>query len=286
MYIPSQFIPENDISIKPKKVYIMIKDLLNREIDFYDNNKDFVILLNSVKKNMLNEFSKRYIWQTELASDKTCEHLFGEKSRKHGEMCGRRIDIKAEKENTQYRCSMHIDNKYKPKSRIIDPKDLCKGIKKNGDSCSMKGIHKGYCIYHNGQNKIKKLQKKVNKIEQDNIIRDIKEITKKSVNIKSFDIVEELKIKPFINELEIKNNEYTDVDKLKKDEIDKINNKLINLNININNFKYKLEIINEIFNIKPNCRNKYCNNINTIRIIKSLYCKNHAEIALNNQNYL
>lgn len=58
----------------------------------------------------------------------------------------------------------------------------------------------------------------------------------------------------------------------------------VDLNTNINNFKYKLKLIKEILNITPNCSIKNCNNINNINIIKGLYCKSHAMDAFNKYN--
>lgn len=79
-------------------------------------------------------------------------------------------------------------------------------------------------------------------------------------------------------------------------EIKEIYNKTIDLNINIENFKYKMDIINEILKINPTCSIKGCNKINNIKIINLLYCKNHAmdelnayknnKYKINNWNYL
>lgn len=81
---------------------------------------------------------------------------------------------------------------------------------------------------------------------------------------------EELKVKPF-KEKSLENK--------KNNNINKINTGLIDLNINIDNFKYK-----EILNISPKCNSKDCTNINDISIIKYLYCKKHATIVNNNSN--
>ena len=40
MYTPTTLIPENDISISPKKIYNIIKELLEKEIEFYSNNNN------------------------------------------------------------------------------------------------------------------------------------------------------------------------------------------------------------------------------------------------------
>jgi hypothetical protein len=61
-------------------------------------------------------------------------------------------------------------------------------------------------------------------------------------------------------------------------------NKLNQLNIDINNFRYKLEIINEILKINPKCNIKDCTNINNLNIIKGLYCQTHANDAINTYN--
>lgn len=75
---------------------------------------------------------------------------------------------------------------------------------------------------------------------------------------------------------------------INKESIKNLYKNSVDLNTNINNFKYKLKLIKEILIIIPNCSIKNCNNINNINIIKGLYCKSHAidEFNFNNLNYL
>lgn len=98
-----------------------------------------------------------------------------------------------------------------------------------------------------------------------------------------------------INNLEIKKN----VEKLKKikdshikksicnsnihDLIKETYNEIDILNININNFKYKLDIINEILNIDVKCDLKGCNNIKHIYLMKSFFCKDHNTSTIHKQ---
>lgn len=88
-----------------------------------------------------------------------------------------------------------------------------------------------------------------------------------------------------LNKLDIKKNIEKDkeicINKESFKFLNKTNTELINLNANINNFKYKLEIIKEILNINPSCSSKGCTYINNIKIIKGLYCESHAIDALN-----
>lgn len=68
------------------------------------------------------------------------------------------------------------------------------------------------------------------------------------------------------------------------EQIKKIYKDNIELNINIENFKYKLKIIKEILKINPKCCFKNCNKINNINIMKGLYCQTHATDINNNYN--
>lgn len=259
MYIPTDIIPENDISISPKRLYNIIKKLLDNEMDYYDDNEKFTKLLKSVKKNMLDRLKKRYTWQTIVLSEKVCEHIYGENSNKFGQICGARIDIHVNSDNKKYRCSMHIDNKHIPKARNIDINKKCKSLKKNGDPCKMEGKYKGYCIYHYDKNKIEKLQKEVLILNTEKICNISNEITRNSINIDSlYNIIEKLKSN---NNLEVINSNKFIIDPLK-------NKESIDLNINTN-------IMKKVLNTEYYDHN-YFNNI------KQIYCSGHEDIIFNN----
>lgn len=253
MYIPSHTIPKNDLLIKPNKIYEIIKVLLDYEIEFYSHNEKFINLLNTVKKNILDKFRRRYTWQTEVLSEQVCEHLHGEKSKKYGQICGRRIDIKFDGKN--YKCAKHIGIKYKPKARNIPDNMKCKSLKKNGHPCSMYGKIKygGNCVYHFKEEKPKILQDKVIILEKENNLLNSKENCKNSL----YNIIEKLNENTdFIEKNEIiKNISFED-----KPLIKDLKSQSAELNSNINNFKVKLKIIREVLNTKY-CTNNNYNNI-------------------------
>lgn len=270
MYIPSYTIPKNDLLIKPNKIYEIIKVLLDYEIEFYSHNEKFVNLLNTVKKNMLDKFKRRYTWQTEVLSEQVCEHLYGEKSKKYGQICGRRIDINFDGKN--YKCAKHIGIKHKPKARNIPENIKCKSLKKNGHPCSMYGKIKygGNCVYHFKEEKTEILQDKVIILENENNLlnteencKNSKELVRTSININSlYNIIEKLNENTdFIEKKEIIKNISSEDKPLIKD----LKSQSTELNSNINNFKIKLKIMREVLNTKY-CSNNNYNNIYLILI--------------------
>lgn len=241
MYIPTDLVPENDITIMPKKIYNIIKELLDIEISFYDNNKQFYNLLKYVKKNILNNISKRTFWQKNVLSRKSCEHVFGENSKRFKQICGARIDIKCE--DNKYLCSQHVGIKHIPK-QIVSEEKQCHGTTKYKRRCKKKGINNGYCKYHVKDRKIDELQKKNKDL--------ITENTKKSVKIESsYNIIDKFKNKKILKKV-YKNKKQTNFELL---DFEKRKNNF-NINILIKNKKtpkyrfYK----NYINNLKNNIK--------------------------------
>lgn len=275
MYIPSYTIPKNDLLIKPNKIYEIIKVLLDYEIEFYSHNEKFINLLNTVKKNILDKFRRRYTWQTEVLSEQVCEHLHGEKSKKCGQICGRRIDIKFD--GKSYKCAKHIGIKYKPKARNIPDNMKCKSLKKNGHPCSMYGKIKygGNCVYHFKEEKTEISQDKVIILENENNLLNTKENCKNYL----YNIIEKLNENTdFIEKKEIiKNISFED-----KPLIKDLKSQSTELNSNINNFKVKLKIMKEVLNTKY-CTNNNYNNIYLI-FISYLSIEKLYEIYVYNKN--
>lgn len=251
MYIPTDLVPENDITIIPKKIYNIIKELLDIEISFYDNNKQFYNLLKYVKKNILNNISKRTFWQKNVLSRKSCEHVFGENSKRFKQICGARIDIKCE--DNKYLCSQHVGIKHIPK-QIVSEKNQCHGTTKYKRRCKKNGINNGYCKYHVKDRNFDELQK-----ENKNLITE--KNTKNSVKIESsYNIIDKFKNNKKILKKVYKNKKkQTNVELL---DFEKRKNNRFNINILIKNKKtpkyrfYK----NYINNLKNNI-NKYIKSI-------------------------
>lgn len=84
MFIPDEMIPKNDILVKPINIYNFLEKLFNKEIDNYSYKEDYKDLLKVIKNNILDNFKKRYFWQVNVLSEKTCEHVYGEHSKKYG----------------------------------------------------------------------------------------------------------------------------------------------------------------------------------------------------------
>lgn len=314
MYTPSTIIPENDISITPSKIYNIIEKLLDYEIDYYNDNNKAVKLLKLVKKSMLTKFKERYTWKTEVLSQKVCDHMYGEHSKRFKQICGSRIDIKPE--GKSFKCAKHIGKNYKPKDRNVDEKARCIGIKKNGNPCKMEGKHNRYCIYHYNQYKIDKLENDIKDLEIEKIHENVRNIVKSSFNTSSlYNIIENVKNSNIIKEknkqsielLEIAphnlNNSNTSNKFAKIKEIIKNNEILENFNKLdiVNNFKNRLDNLNkkiseniEIIdkldkNYKNSCIIEYkqceqenCTNCKKYNIVYNSYCSEHILNRKNN----
>lgn len=307
MYTPNTFVPENDITIKPKNIIKIINNLLDYEIDYYSNNDNYIRLLKIVKKSMINRFKEKYTWKTDVLSHNVCDHIYGEHSKKFKQICGSRIDIKPE--GKSFKCAKHIGKSYKPKDRNIDEKSRCIGIKKNGNPCKMEGKHNRYCIYHYNQYKIDKLEKDIKDLEIEKIHENVRNIVKSSFNTSSlYNIIENIKNinisedknKQSIELLEFAphklNNSNTSNKFAKIKKIIKNNEILENFNKTdiVNNLKIKLDKLNnkidkniEIIdkldkNYKNNCIIEYkqceqenCTNCKNYYIVYNSYCSEH-----------
>lgn len=272
MFIPVDLIPYNDISITPKKVKIIIEQLLDIEINRYDHIKDFYNLLKSIKKNILEIISKTSTWNKELLSLKHCMHIFGENSKKFGNVCGSRIDIKCIE--NKYLCSQHIGKTHNPKPMF--PKERqCNGITKYKQKCKKEGVNNGYCKFHTKDIYIEKL-------ENENKILNNEKIIKNSINVDSlYNIIEKIKdnLEFTENGKNIEKNVNSEYFKesINKTNIEiyrdifKNNLKISNLNHNIKYFKEKLEIIKKIEFYKH--KNKFINN----RYIENVLMKQHQQ---------
>lgn len=201
MFIPKSIIPDNDITIIPKNLYKIIIELIDSEIEDDSFEKINEKILNKIRKILIKRFKSTYFWNTLVLSEKVCEHVYGEYSKKFGNICGARIDIKYDGKN--YKCSQHIGIKHTPKNRVPEEK-RCKGITKYNNPCKKEGNIEGYCKYH-----IKDI-----KIENENKLLNIKKncnisgkIIKRSIYLDSlYNIIEKLKKKSeFIEKQEIVN---------------------------------------------------------------------------------
>lgn len=259
MYIPTDLVPENDITIIPKKIYEIIKELLDIEISFYDNNKQFYNLLKYVKKNILNNISKRTFWQKNVLSRRSCEHVFGENSKRFKQICGARIDIKCE--DNKYLCSQHVGIKHIPK-QIVSEEKQCHGTTKYKRRCKKKGINNGYCKFHVKDKKIDELQKKnINLIAEKN--------TKNYEKIESsYNIINKFKNNKKILKKVYKNKKkQTNAELL---EFSKIKNNNFNINILIKNKKIQK------YKFYKNYINNLKNNINSILFYKTIQNRNES----------
>lgn len=315
MYIPTSLIPENDISITPKNIYNIIKELLDIEISFYDHNELFVNLLKSVKKNLLKKLENTNTWVRDVLSKKTCDHVFGENSKRFKDICGSRIDIKYNGNN--FRCSKHIDINYEPKKHIIPENERCKGITIRKNQCNKKGLKKynGNCKYHYQEIQIEELQEENKILNTEKNCKIYKNIVKQSVNIESlYNIINKLRNNEkifenkrideknnfeklnIIDNLDIKENgsnlkevTYGTIDKDEQiynnmdiyELIFKTNIEINQLDNNINNFEEKIKLINKIINIKC-CNYNGCKKNKYINIIEKKYCKDHENHLFNN----
>lgn len=260
MYIPTELIPENDISITPKKLYNIVNQLLDKEIDYYNHIEIYVLLLNSVKKNILKRLKNTNLWKRDVLSEKVCEHVYGEYSKKFGQICGSRIDIKCK--NNKFLCSQHIGIIHVPKRRSIPDDKKCKGITKYKIPCKKEGVNNGYCKHHVKDIIIENFEKENKILNNDKNCKIPKDITKQNINMDSlYNIIEKLKKKSKL--IENKENSGNNINHklctqfIKDEEINELNN-------NIQNFKEKLkikpaEIKNNNLNIEYN--KKYILNI-------------------------
>lgn len=172
-------LPKNELTIAPLKLYDLIIDIIDKNINFYNYNDQFIKLLTTLKGDFQNELKKTYNWNTILLSHKTCDHVYTKNSKKNGEICGRHIDIETGENN--YKCSVHIKKtKYKPKKRIVDDIMRCPELNRYGYPCGLRKNKKynGYCRYHYRNCNIKleyveKKEKKENKIDLKTYVEDM-----------------------------------------------------------------------------------------------------------------
>lgn len=195
-------IPINDFPIIPEQQYKQLNNLFNNIYgDFACDQIEprrtlYLECYNIIKEKVINLFKSNSFWIRDCMSEKHCDHIYGEHSEKHGDICKRSIELKFDGKN--YLCSRHIGIKHIPKPNNIPEEERCKGITYYGKPCKRRRKKNNYCIYHiEDEKKVEKindLEKKILNIEQNKIINDIKDIVKKTVNINSlYNIVNNLK---------------------------------------------------------------------------------------------
>lgn len=308
-----KMLPKKDLTITPEKLYNLIINIIDDNINSYNYNEQFIKLLNKLKKDFDYELKKTYNWKTVMLSHKTCDHLFTNNSKHNGEICGRRIDIKTEGDN--YLCSIHVEkSKHIPKKRNIEDSLRCPGMNMNGDRCGLKKKQKynGYCIYHYKNTKIDTENKKKRNINLKNYVNDMilyhidtdfiyeKYFNKKEISINNIvsnssdDILESRQN----NDL-YKKNKYIDILKNVNKTITNINNDLYQLNIKkmtvkdclnggvkiINDKEYLMDIsIYDIQNGKKINTTKLIDYYKKINKIKMYIENNKKYIYLKNNN--
>src|ERR1700730_4629478 len=136
MILPNYLIPQNDLQLRPEKIYKVLEELFDDEID---KEEEYIIILSKLKTNILNNFKKRYLWQTEFLSEKVCEHVYGDKSKKFGQICNSRIDLLYDGKN--YKCSRHIGKEHTPKKHVIKEEERCTGFNKYNEPCNKKRLN-------------------------------------------------------------------------------------------------------------------------------------------------
>jgi hypothetical protein len=280
----------------------------NNHKDIYKYNHYYDIF-NLLQDDLYNIINKDSFW-TDLMADNTCKY-FHKKGANKNNFCQREIHIETLHKYGKYLCCRHIPKKYHEiKKNIIDEKDRCIGITKYNENCNIRKKYGKYCIHH-----VPKIKNTIEEIDDEDLVKeDIEE--KKEIklicyyNDKSLEI-KKVEEKNNLTKINIKNNKLVQMDqnnfknnennsssKIEKDKINNIQlrNKKIDinqLNIDIDNFKYKLELIDEIINIKPTCNIRNCKKINKILISKCLFCNDcvissttKSTYKFNDWNYL
>jgi hypothetical protein len=270
-----------------------------------------------IQKDIYELFNEKLFWKYNM-DKRVCD--FEIKSGKHiGLLCGKRVDIKCNDRNGYYRCSSHVSSKYyKPKinKNKIDKDNLCiaKIGYKQSFNCNMFKKYGNYCIYHLKENigidnseKAKIYHKEVTSLSNliveptnNSIMKSNKYNCKIDKKIDIIDIYEkngykEVKLICYYNENSRNKQNYEelifnsvhnfyDISFKKENKLEyskKIYNECIDLNIKIDNWKKKLQLIDEILNINNKCDIRNCNKIKNLFLTKSFYCKDHALNTLN-----
>lgn len=178
-------------------------------------------------------------WILYSMSYKHCEHIYTDRSKKCGQICGIKINLKFDGKN--FKCSRHIGIKHTPKAKNLPNENRCNGTNKYGERCKKRIKENGLCIHHYDKNIIINLNNKINIKEKKNIFEKdkIKNIHNnvKEVSIKSlYEIVENFKKN--INSNNINSNTYNDnnliIKKNNKNNTENIGNKfLFNIDVNV-----------------------------------------------------
>lgn len=180
-YIFKDYIPKDDIKVKPRILVQEIYNLLDKEKN--DNSFDDITSKNNLKYiNSLYKIMKKLLvnydfWNRVAAYDFCCYQFRKTKEVDEngeeiiGKICGRRIDIKHDKNDRQkYFCSEHNrkHKKLKAKPIKIDNKKRCYVICNNGDRCKYRYLTNGVCEKHlkygKNNNKIYVYNLNINKI--------------------------------------------------------------------------------------------------------------------------
>lgn len=139
-------LPQNDIKISPNRLYNFIADTIDKQINVYNYNQEYIKLLTCVKNEILDELNNFRKWQLYILSYNICEHSYTVRSKMSGKLCGRNIQIKPN-ENI-YKCGKHSGVKHTPKERKIDDDMLCSGNNKKKQRCKNYKKYDGFCVNH------------------------------------------------------------------------------------------------------------------------------------------
>lgn len=274
----------------------------NYNSDYYKGVYDCFNLFNY---KLYEEINNKMFWKC-LIADKACMY-----EGKYGnEYCNRSIQIEYTDKDGKFYCCRHAPkDSYTVKRNIIEEKYRCVGNNKYGEACNIKRKYGKYCIHHvpRTKNTIEDIEEDLPKeIIENNEIKLICYYNDKSQN----EIKNNAKILKNTEKLGINDNHYREFERnninenknIFKDDIINLDIKtyfeelsdnsvqniqngpvkkidIKQLNINIDNFKYKLNLIKEILQMKPTCNVKHCLNLNNILICKGLFCKSHATHA-------